>query len=144
MSVADLKDKVLALSADEQKEFFAETLGALPLVAVNNLVKHLEETWGVSAAVAAGPVVMAAGGGGGGDEAGAAEAKTEFDVVLKEIGDAKLNVIKVVRDLTGLGLKEAKELVEAAPKAVKEKVAKAEAEDMVKKLVEAGASAELK
>lgn len=143
MSVTDLKDKVLALSADEQKEFFAETLGALPVVRVNDLVKHLEETWGVSAAVAAAPVMVAAAGGGG-DEGGAAEAKTEFDVILKEVGDAKLNVIKVVRDITGLGLKEAKELVEAAPKSVKEKVPKAEADDMVKKLVEAGASAELK
>ncbi|MCC7478513.1 50S ribosomal protein L7/L12 [bacterium] len=143
MSVADLKDKVLALSADEQKEFFAETLGALPVVRVNDLVKHLEETWGVSAAVAAAPVMVAAAGGGG-DEGGGAEAKTEFDVILKEVGDAKLNVIKVVRDITGLGLKEAKELVEAAPKPVKEKVPKAEADDMVKKLIEAGASAELK
>jgi large subunit ribosomal protein L7/L12 len=144
MSVGDLKTQVLGLSPDEQRDFLTEVLGELPVVRVNELVKHLEETWGVSAAVA-GPVMMAGpGGGGGGDDAAAAEAKTEFDVVLKEAGDSKLNVIKVVREITGLGIKEAKELVEAAPKPIKEKVSKADADEMLKKLSEAGAVAELK
>jgi large subunit ribosomal protein L7/L12 len=142
--MADLKDQILGLGAEEQRDLLTEVLGGLPVVRLNELVKHLEETWGVSAAVA-GPVMMAgpAGGGGGGDEGGGADAKTEFNVVLKEVGDSKLNVIKVVRELTGLGIKEAKELVDAAPKPVKEKVPKAEADDMVKKLQEAGAVAEL-
>ncbi|MDQ3023306.1 MAG: 50S ribosomal protein L7/L12 [bacterium] len=140
--MADVKDQILGLGAEEQRDLLTEVLGSLPVVRLNELVKHLEETWGVSAAVA-GPVMMAGPGGGGGDDAGAAEAKTEFDVVLKEIGDSKLNVIKVVREITGLGIKEAKELVDAAPKSIKEKVAKAEADDMLKKLQEAGAVAEL-
>jgi large subunit ribosomal protein L7/L12 len=140
---ADLKDKILGLGAEEQRDLLTEVLGALPVVRINELVKHLEETWGVTAAVA-GPVVMAAAGGGGGEEGGAAEEKTEFDVILKEVGDSKLNVIKVVREVTGLGIKEAKDLVDAAPKPIKEKVAKAEAEDIAKKLSEAGAVAELK
>jgi len=142
--MADLKDQILGLGAEDQRDLLTEVLGGLPVVRLNELVKHLEETWGVSAAVA-GPVMMAgpAGGGGGGDEGGGAEAKTEFNVVLKEVGDSKLNVIKVVREITGLGIKEAKELVDAAPKPVKEKVPKAEADDLVKKLQEAGAVAEL-
>jgi large subunit ribosomal protein L7/L12 len=142
--MAELKDQILGLGAEEQRDLLTEVLGGLPVVRLNELVKHLEETWGVSAAVA-GPVMMAgpAAGGGGGDEGGAAEAKTEFDVILKEVGDSKLNVIKVVREITGLGIKEAKELVDAAPKPIKEKVPKAEADDMLKKLQEAGAVAEL-
>ena len=141
--MADLKDQILGLGAEEQRDLLTEVLGGLPVVRLNELVKHLEETWGVSAAVA-GPVMMAGpgGGGGGGDEGGPAE-KTEFNVVLKEVGDSKLNVIKVVREITGLGIKEAKELVDAAPKPVKEKVPKAEADDLLKKLQEAGAVAEL-
>jgi large subunit ribosomal protein L7/L12 len=141
--MADLKDQILGLNAEEQRDLLTEVLGGLPVVRLNELVKHLEETWGVSAAVA-GPVMVAGpAAGGGGDEGGGAEAKTEFNVVLKEVGDSKLNVIKVVREITGLGIKEAKELVDAAPKPVKEKVPKAEADDMVKKLQEAGAVAEL-
>jgi large subunit ribosomal protein L7/L12 len=141
--MADLKDQILGLGAEEQRDLLTEVLGGLPVVRLNELVKHLEETWGVSAAVA-GPVMMAgAAGGGGGDEGGGPAEKTEFNVVLKEVGDSKLNVIKVVREITGLGIKEAKELVDAAPKPVKEKVAKAEADDLVKKLQEAGAVAEL-
>jgi large subunit ribosomal protein L7/L12 len=140
--MAELKDQILGLGPEEQRDLLTEVLGGMPVVRLNELVKHLEDTWGVSAAVA-GPVMMAGpAGGGGGDEA-AAEAKTEFNVVLKEIGDSKLNVIKAVREITGLGIKEAKELVDAAPKSVKEKVPKAEADDMVKKLSEAGAVAEL-
>ncbi|MDE7230927.1 MAG: 50S ribosomal protein L7/L12, partial [Oscillospiraceae bacterium] len=105
----------------------------------NELVKALEEEFGVSAAaVAAAP---AAGAGAG---AAAAEEKTEFDVVLASFGDAKMAVIKAVKDVCGLGLKEAKELVEAAPKAIKEGVSKAEAEELKAKLEEAGAKIELK
>lgn len=141
--MADIKDQILGLGAEEQRDLLTEVLGGLPVVRLNELVKHLEETWGVSAAVA-GPVMMAGpAGGGGGDEGAAADAKTEFNVVLKEVGDSKLNVIKVVREITGLGIKEAKELVDAAPKPVKEKVPKAEADDILKKLQEAGAVAEL-
>jgi len=141
--MADLKDQILGLGAEEQRDLLTEVLGGLPVVRLNELVKHLEETWGVSAAVA-GPVMMAGpGGGGGGEEGGGPAEKTEFNVVLKEIGDSKLNVIKVVREITGLGIKEAKELVDAAPKSIKEKVPKAEADDILKKLQEAGAVAEL-
>ena len=104
------------------------------------LSKLLEEKWGVSAAA---PVAVAAAAGGG-DAGAAAEEKTEFDVILASAGDKKINVIKEVRAITGLGLKEAKELVEGAPKAVKEGVAKDEAEELKKKLEEAGASVELK
>ena len=111
----------------------------LSVLELNELVKALEEEFGVSAAaVAAAP---AAGAGAG---AAAAEEKTEFDVVLASFGDAKMAVIKAVKDICGLGLKEAKELVEAAPKAIKEGVAKAEAEELKAKLEEAGAKIELK
>ena len=104
--------------------------------------KFLQERWGVSAA----PVAVAAAGGGaaGGGAAAEAEEKTEFSVVLKEAGASKINVIKTVREITGLGLKEAKDLVDGAPKPVKENVGKDEAESIKKKLEEAGASVELK
>jgi len=140
--MADIKDQILGLGAEEQRDLLTEVLGGLPVVRLNELVKHLEETWGVSAAVA-GPVMMAGPAGGGGEDGGGPAEKTEFNVVLKEVGDSKLNVIKVVREITGLGIKEAKELVDAAPKPVKEKVPKAEADDLLKKLQEAGAVAEL-
>ena len=114
-----------------------EEVKALSVLELNELVKALEEEFGVSAAaVAAAP---AAGAG-----AAAAEEKTEFDVVLASFGDAKMAVIKAVKDVMGLGLKEAKELVEAAPKALKEGVSKAEAEEIKAKLEEAGAKIELK
>src|SRR5207237_257921 len=125
-SMAEIKDQILGLGAEEQRDLLTEVLGGLPVVRLNELVKHLEETWGVSAAVA-GPIMVAGPAGGGGEEGGEAEAKTEFNVVLKEVGDSKLNVIKVVREITGLGIKEAKEIVDAAPKSIKEKVPKAEA-----------------
>ena len=121
-------------------EKLAEDLSALTVLEAAELSKLLEEKWGVSAAA---PVAVAAMPGGGGDAA-AAEEKTEFDVVLAAAGDKKINVIKEVRAITGLGLKEAKDLVEGAPKAVKEGVAKAEAEEMKKKLEDAGAQVELK
>ncbi|MCR9140095.1 MAG: 50S ribosomal protein L7/L12 [Alphaproteobacteria bacterium] len=117
-----------------------EDLSNLTVLEAAELSKMLEEHWGVSAAA---PVAVAAAGGAGGDAA-AVEEKDEFDVVLTAVGDKKINVIKEVRGITGLGLKEAKDLVEGAPKAVKEGVAKAEAEEIKGKLEEAGATVELK
>jgi large subunit ribosomal protein L7/L12 len=123
-------------------EEIAEKLDSLTLLEAAQLSKLLQEKWGVSAAAA---VAVAAPAAGGAAAAGAAaEEKTEFDVVLSAAGDKKIQVIKVVRELTGLGLKEAKDLVDGAPKAVKEKVAKAEAADMKKKLEEVGATVEVK
>ena len=116
---------------------FIEAIKELSVLELNDLVKACEEEFGVSAA--AGVVVAAAGAG-----AAAAEEKDEFDVELTEVGAEKVKVIKVVREITGLGLKEAKDLVEAAPKVVKEAAAKAEAEDLKKKLEEVGAKVTLK
>jgi large subunit ribosomal protein L7/L12 len=115
----------------------------MTLLEASQLVKLMEETFGVSAAaaVAAAPAAAAAGGG---EAAAAAEEKTEFDVVLQAAGGNKINVIKVVREVTALGLKEAKDLVEAAPKAVKEGVSKEEAETVRQKLADAGATVEVK
>jgi large subunit ribosomal protein L7/L12 len=121
-------------------EKIADDLSNLTVLEAAELSKMLEEKWGVSAAA---PVAVAAAVAGAGGEA-AAEEKDEFDVVLASIGDKKINVIKEVRAITGLGLKEAKDLVEAAPKAVKEAVSKAEAEELKTKLEEAGATVELK
>ena len=115
---------------------FIEDIKALNVMELADLVKAIEEEFGVSAAA---PVAVAAG-----PVAAAAEEKTEFDVILADVGDKKINVIKVVRELTGLGLKEAKELVESAPKAVKEGASKEEAEDIKAKLEEVGAKVELK
>ncbi len=123
-------------------EKIAEELSSLTVLEAADLAKLLEEKWGVSAAA---PVAVAAavpGGAAGGGEA--AEEKTEFDVVLAAIGEKKINVIKEVRAMTGLGLKEAKDLVESAPKAVKEGVTKDEAEDLKKTLEGVGATVELK
>jgi len=120
----------------------AEDLSALTVMEAAELAKLLEEQWGVSAAAA--PVAVAAAGGGSDAGGAAAEEKTEFDVILAGAGDNKINVIKAVRSLTGLGLKEAKDLVEAAPKPVKEGVSKDEAEAAKAALEEAGASVELK
>lgn len=116
-----------------------DELSSLTVMEAAELSKMLEEKWGVSAAAA--PVAVAAAPGAGGE---AAEEKDEFDVVLASAGGNKIAVIKEVRGITGLGLKEAKELVEGAPKAVKEGASKAEAEELKKKLEEAGASVELK
>ena len=122
-------------------EKIADELSNLTVLEAAELSKMLEEKWGVSAAA---PVAVAAAPGAGGDGAAAAEEKDEFDVVLASAGDKKINVIKEVRAITGLGLKEAKDLVEAAPKAVKEGASKDEAEEIKKKLEEAGATVELK
>jgi large subunit ribosomal protein L7/L12 len=121
------------------KDAFLTTLDGMSVLELNDLIKAIEEKFGVSAAAMAAPAAGGAAAGG----AAAAE-KTEFDVELKAVGDQKVNVIKVVRAITGLGLKEAKDMVDGAPKVIKEGAAKAEAEDMVKQLTEAGATAELK
>ena len=127
--------------SDITKEQVIEWLSAQTVLEVADLVKELEDKWGVSAAA---PVAVAAAGGAAGGDAPAAEEKDEFDVVLTEAGANKIAVIKEVRAITGLGLKEAKELVESAPRAVKEAAAKDEAEEIKKKLEAAGAKAELK
>ena len=120
------------------KDAFLTALDSMTVLELNDLVKAIEEKFGVSAAAMAAP---AAGGAGAG--AAAAEEQTEFNVVLVDAGAAKVSVIKAVREITGLGLKEAKDLVDGAPKAVKEGIANADAEAALKKLVEAGAKAEL-
>jgi large subunit ribosomal protein L7/L12 len=120
-----------------------ESIVGLSLLEAAQLVKKLEERLGVSAAAAA-PVMMAGSGGGAAAGAAPAEEKTEFTVVLKEVGANKINVIKAVREVTSLGLKEAKELVDGAPKNVKEGVSKEEAETIKKKFTEAGATVEVK
>lgn len=118
-----------------------EDIKTLSVLELNDLVKALEEEFGVSAAAMMAVAPGAAAGGAAGADA---EEQTEFDVILKSAGSSKINVIKAVREITGLGLKEAKTLVDEAPKPVKESVEKAEAEEIVKKLQEAGAEAELK
>ena len=120
------------------KEDILEAVGALTVMELNDLVKAFEEKFGVSAAA----VAVAGGGAAGG--AAAAEEKTEFDLILAEAGAQKVGVIKVVRTITGLGLKEAKDLVDGAPKPVKEGVSQAEADDIKKQLEEAGAKVEIK
>jgi len=122
------------------KDAFLTALNGMTVLELNDLVKAIEEKFGVSAAAMAAPAAGGAAAGG----AAAAEEKTEFDVVLTEVGANKVSVIKAVREITGLGLKEAKDLVDGAPKTVKEAMPKADAEAAAKKLVEAGAKAELK
>jgi large subunit ribosomal protein L7/L12 len=122
-------------------EEIAEQLDKLTLLEAAQLSKMLQEKWGVSAAA---PVAVAAVPGAAGAGAAAVEEQTEFDVILSAAGEKKIQVIKVVRELTGLGLKEAKDLVDGAPKPVKEKIAKAEAEDVKKKLEEQGAIVQVK
>ena len=125
------------ITKDQVIEFFSN----MSVLEMSELVKEMEDKFGVSAAAAA---VAAPVPAGTGDAAAQAEEKTEFDVILTSIGEKKINVIKEVRGITGLGLKEAKEAVESAPKAIKEGVSKEEAEEVKKKLEEAGASVELK
>ena len=122
-------------------EQIAESLSGLTVMEAANLVKMLEEKWGVSAAA---PVAMAAMPAGAGGDAGGAEEKDEFDVILADVGAKKINVIKAVREVTSLGLKEAKELVDGAPKPIKEAVPKDEAEEIKKKFEEVGAKVEIK
>ena len=122
------------------KEDILEAVSSMSVLDLSELIKEMEEKFGVSAAAA---VAAPAAAGGGGGEA-AAEEKSEFDLHLTGIGDNKVNVIKAVREITGLGLKEAKDIVDAAPKVVKEALAKADADEAMKKLTDAGATAELK
>ena len=131
-----LRYKMADITKDQVVDFIAN----MSVLEMSELVKEMEEKFGVSAATAA----VAAPAAGGGESEAAAEEKTEFDVILTSFGEKKINVIKEVRSITGLGLKEAKEAVESAPKAIKEGVSKEEAEEVKKKLEEAGASAEIK
>ena len=128
--------------AEVTKEQVVEFISNMSVLELSEMVKELEEKFGVSAAAAAVAAAPAAGGAAGVEAA--VEEKTEFDVILTSFGDKKINVIKEVRGITGLGLKEAKEFVESCPKAVKEGVSTEEAEEIKKKLEEAGASAEIK
>jgi large subunit ribosomal protein L7/L12 len=130
------------MATDINREQVVDFLSNLPVIQLAELIKTLEDKWGVKAA----PVAVAAGpaAAGGAAPAAAVEEKTEFNVELKEAGGNKIAVIKVVREITGLGLKEAKDLVEGAPKSVKEGVSKADADEMKKKLEDAGAKVELK
>jgi large subunit ribosomal protein L7/L12 len=133
----------MATEVKENPKFekVAGELEAWSILEIAQFGKYLQERWGVSAAPVA---VAAAGGGGGGAAPAEAEEKTEFTVILKEAGASKINVIKTVRELTGLGLKEAKDLVDGAPKAVKENIGKDEAAAVKKKLEDAGATVEMK
>ncbi len=128
----------MAIAAED----FIKQIDEMTVLELNSLVKELEDHYGVSAAAAAAPMVAAAAGAGGGEAA--AEEKTEFDLVLTAVGDKKINVIKAVREVTSLGLKDAKDLVESAPATVKEAVSKDEAEEMKKKFEEVGAQVEIK
>ena len=129
-----MSEETTTVELEPELQSLVETLDGLSLLQASKLVKHLEDRWGVSAAA---PVAVAAAPGAGGGEA-AAEEKTAFDVILESAGDKKIQVIKEVRGITGLGLKEAKELVEGAPKAVKEGCSKEEAEELKEKLEAAG------
>lgn len=131
-----MADATIELSAEEKAVITA--LEKLNVVSLNNVVKYMEETYGISAT----PVAVA--GGGGGDAGGGEAEKSSFNVELAEAGAQKIGVIKVVKEITGLGLAEAKGLVDGAPKVIKENVAKADAEEMKKKLEEAGAKVNLK
>ena len=126
--------------AEITKEDVVQFIENMSVLDLSTLIKELEEKFGVSAAAMAAPVAMAAGGG----DAAAAEEQTEFDVVLQAAGEKRINVIKIVRTITGLGLKEAKDFVDALPKAIKEGLPKNEAEEVLKQLEEAGATAEIK
>ena len=130
----------MAMTVDQ----IAEELDSLSLLQAAQLSKMLQEKWGVSAAAPVAVAAVPGAGAGAGAGAAAAEEQTEFDVILSAAGEKKIQVIKVVRELTGLGLKEAKDLVDGAPKAVKEKVTKAEADDVRKKLEEQGAQVQVK
>jgi len=129
-----LRYKMADITKDQVVDFIAN----MSVLEMSELVKEMEEKFGVSAAAVAAPAA------GGGESEAAAEEKTEFDVILTSFGEKKINVIKEVRSITGLGLKEAKEAVESAPKAIREGVSKEEAEEVKKKLEEAGASTEIK
>ena len=134
----NLRKKMADITKDQVVDFIAN----MSVLEMSELVKEMEEKFGVSSAGVAAAVVAPAAGGGGNEST--TEEKSEFDVILTSFGEKKINVIKEVRSITGLGLKEAKEAVESAPKAIKEGVSKEEAEEVKKKLEEAGATAEIK
>jgi large subunit ribosomal protein L7/L12 len=136
-----MSEEASVAELEPELQEIVDKLDGLTLLQASKVVKHLEEHWGVSAAA---PVAMAAAPAGGGGGAAAEEEKTSFDVILEAAGEKKIGVIKEVRAITGLGLKEAKDLVEAGGKAVKEGVSKTEAEAIKKKLTDAGADVELK
>ena len=135
-----MSEETTTVELEPELQTIADQLDGLTLLQASKLVKALEDKWGVSAAAPAAVAMAAPGGGGGGD---AAEEKTEFNVILEAAGDKKIQVIKEVRAITGLGLKEAKEIVDNAPKAVKEGASKDEAEEMKKQLEAAGATVKL-
>ena len=126
--------------AEISREQVVDFLSNLPVIQMSDLITELEDKWGVKAA----PAAVAMVGPGPADEADAVEEQTEFDVILADFGGKKIQVIKAVREITGLGLKEAKELVEGVPKTIKEQVAKEEADEVKKKLEDAGATVEVK
>ena len=136
----EAKDDTKEVEVPKKFKKLVEEIETMSVLDLSELVKILEDKFGVSAAA---PVAVAAAPGAGGD-AGAAEEKSEFDVELTAAGDSKINVIKVVREITGLGLKEAKDMVDAAPKVIKEGIPKAEAEEYKKKIEDAGGGCELK
>ena len=135
-----MSEETTTVELEPELQTIADQLDGLTLLQASKLVKALEDQWGVSAAAPAGGVMMAAPGAGGGEEA---EEKTSFNVILEAAGGQKIQVIKEVRAITGLGLKEAKEIVDGAPKAVKEGASKEEAEEMKKALEGAGATVKL-
>ncbi|MEC8512879.1 MAG: 50S ribosomal protein L7/L12 [Planctomycetota bacterium] len=135
-----MSEETTTVELEPELQTIADQLDGLTLLQASKLVKALEDKWGVSAAAPAGGVMMAAPGAGGGEDA---EEKTSFNVILEAAGGQKIQVIKEVRAITGLGLKEAKEIVDGAPKAVKEGVSKEEAEEMQKALEGAGATVKL-
>ena len=130
--------------SDITKDQVVDWLSGQSVIEIADLVKELEEKWGVSAAAPAAVAVAAPAGGGGDGDAAGGEEKTEFDVILSEFGGNKIAVIKEVRGITGLGLKEAKDLVDGAPKAIKEKISKEDADALKAKLEEAGATVNIK
>jgi len=136
------EEATIAKAFDEKITKLGDEIAGLTLKEAVDLADYMKDTYGIEPA--AGGAVMMAGPGGGGDEGAAAEEQTEFDVVLESAGDKKIAVIKVVREATGLGLKEAKELVDGAPKPIKEKIGKDEAEELKTKLEEAGGGVTVK
>ena len=137
------EEATATIEVSDDLKAIGDQIAGLTLKQAKDLSDYLKDAHGIEAA-AGGAVMVAAGGGGGGDDAGAAAEQTEFDVVLTNFGDKKIGVIKEVRGITGLGLKEAKELVEGTPSKVKEGVSKEEAEEAKKKLEDAGATVEVK
>ena len=138
-----MSEEAATVEVSAEVQALGDQLADLSLKQAKELSDYLKDSYGIEPAAGGGVVVAAAGGGGAGDDGGAAE-QTEFDVVLTGFGDKKLNVVKEVKNLTGLSLMEAKQLVESAPATIKEGVSKEEAEEVKKKLEEAGASAEIK